>query len=338
MRILLLLFVLLVSFNAHAQTAATAPQAAPAIEVVVPAFVTAGQEFSLIYRATPKVNLRLQKEFQLKSKEGRMGRGSITSPIFTAPSWVHKALIEAPGYYLLTFQFETQNGQRLTANARTKVLDAAATPTFAGTVWELPRKNVYLAPEKFDSWNQAPTDKPEILALERAAFSPLLEQPDWDDSWYPLRAWNEMATIFAPRFLPPLAFVRAFQNTSRLPVKYVAYATWSQTGANFIYQTEIGGKSWLYIETPASKPPIDLKTIFQPALLQPSAQSSTVSRSLLARPLQRFRALNPDSTPEAVQVWLVQIESPDGLNLLFPGYNAPEKPRFGSRNESGIED
>lgn len=332
MRILSLFFVLLLALNAHAQTGAEPSPSAPAIEVLVPALVTAGEEFPLIYRTTPKTSLRLQKEFEFKSKEGVVGRGRVLSEILTGASWVYKAKLDAPGYYLLTFDFETADGRKLkfTANARTKVLDAAQITPFAGTAWELPRKNLYLAPEKFDSWNQAPAATREILGLERAAFSPLLEQPDWDDSWYPLRAWNEMTTLFAPRFLPPRSFVRASENTSLLPVKYVAYATWSQAGANFIYQSEIGGKSWITIETPASKPPIELKTIFQPALLQPSPPTAATSRSLLARSLRRFRALAPDAPPESVQLWLLQIESPDELNLRFPGYRAPENPRVGN--------
>ena len=323
---MLLLWLALLAASGGARAQQEAP-ATPAIEVVVPALVTAGAEFPIVYRATPKVHLRLEKEFQTKSKEGALGQSRVTSPIVTASRWVHQASIQTPGYYLLTFQFKTDDGQTVSANARTKVLEAAPTAAFAGTAWELPRKNLYLSPEAFASWNQTPAPKREILALERAFFAPLLEQPDYDNSWYPLRAWNEMAELFQPRFLPPLSLVHAFENSSYLPVKYVAYATWSQGDSNFLYQAEIGGTSWLAIETPAAKAPPDLATVFQPALL-PSAPSASPARSMVTRTLKRYRALTPEAPLTPITLQLIQLERPGALDLLLPGHRAPELPRL----------
>lgn len=327
----LLLVILLAALPAHAQKPVDESWHAKSVEVTVPAVVTAGEEFSVVYRATPKSGVRLEATFGIKSKTGVVGQGRITDTPISFAARVRRGVIDAPGYYVLTFEFKNAGDKILKATARTKVLSASEKTVFTGTAWDWPRKNLYLSAQPFASWNEVPVAEREILGLERVSFSPLLEQPDHDNSWWPLRAWNELYEILQPQFIPPLEFVRAFKNTSYNPITHVSYATWSQNGVNFVYQSEIGSNAWFYIETPAPAKPADLNSIFALALLKPPIQgnASASNRSLLARSMVRARALTADSPSEAVHVWLVQIRRGE-LDLRFPGYRAPLSPRLSS--------
>lgn len=334
MKWLLVFTVLVWSVSARAQEQKQEDWMARNVEVTIPAVVTAGEEFPLIYRATPKDGVRLEPTFATKSKEGRIGQGRVVSTPMTASRWIHQAVITEAGYYLLTFEFKNHGGRTLQATARTKVRPAVEMKAlFIGKKWELPRGNLYLSPQKAATWNDVAPAEREIIGTERTFFSPMLEQTDYDTTWWPLRAWNELHEMLQPDFVPPLSLVTARFSEWQTPRHPVAYAAWSQNGFNVIYQSEIGESAWFYIEAPADKPAPLLSAIFQSTLLKsPLAveNSALDAQAFGARSLVRYRATTPSAPLEEVRVWLIQIRQPAELNLRFPGYRAPEKLRIPS--------
>lgn len=305
------------------------PEGARSVEVTIPNVVEAGQEFPIIYRATPKRGVQLQTLFATKSRKSEIGQGRVTDAEISASRSIRRGVLETPGYFLLTFQFKNRGDETLMATARTKVLPSAEYKALYGAKeWVLPRKNLYFSTEKFAAWNALPEAQRTIIALERTSFSPLLEQTDYDNSWYPTRAWNQLNETLQPRWIPPLSLVRGFENSSYYPPTKVAYAAWSQDGLNFIYQWQEDGQAWLYLETQGATPSLD--SLFLPTFLQRAnaGKNSNPTFFLLARTMARHRALMPDAASEPVNVWLVKMGLANALDLRFPSYQAPESPRL----------
>lgn len=332
----ILLALLLLTGVSMAQTAPVATESwwANAVEVTIPAVVVAGEAFPIVYRATPRDGVRLKPSFKIKAEDGKIGTGRVTDEALTAAARIRQGAIDAPGDYLATFEFLNSGEQTLRASARVKVRAAPDMATFyQGQKWDLPRKNLYLSSEKAASWAAIDATRRDVLGMERVFFSPYLEQPHYDNSWYPVHAWNELHEILNPDWVPPLALVAAAENGSRYPPKAVAYAAWSQNGFNIIYQGEIGERAWFYVESPAKGAALDLRSVFQEVLFQaPMLSQNAPSPAFLARSLPTFRATTPDAPMEEVQTWIVQIRQPSALNLNFPGFQAPEKPRLPETN------
>ena len=299
---------------------------------MVPAVVTAGEPFPVVYRATPKSGVRNETTFATKSKEGKIGQGKIVSETITASRWIHRAVIQEAGYYLLSFEFKNHGERMLGATARTKVRPKSEMDAlFTAKAWDLPRGSLYFSDSNAASWNAAPPTQRDIIAFERPGFAPMLEQVDYDTTWWPLSAWNELHETLQPDWVPPLSRITTrFSNwgTIRNPV---AYASWSQGGFNFLLQSEIGKQSWFYIEAANGQALPDLSSIFgsplvQSPLARKGAQEDTKSFSV--RVLTRFRATAPDAPLQETKFWLVHIRSGEQLSLRFPGYTAPERPRL----------
>ena len=299
------------------------------VEVLAPTWVEANKPFPVMYRTRPNklltLSLRAKAQIRGESQSFPVDLLGVTQ---TSPAAHKQVVLKTPGIHHLTLTFATNEGATFEQTLDIKVLspqESAATTDVSP--WVLPDKAIYFLRTPTAKWNKVPIDQQESIRLERTTFAPLKPEPEYEDEWWRLSAWNEIANTLRVAWLPPRDMIQVFENAARPSLDRVAYAAYTCKGYNLIIMSEIGKQSWVYIEQPKlslqGRTFLQLRDVLAPSLLQSKKTSSNEvapSASFMMRPFRRYRSLTPHGAAKPVRILFIHIGQPSQVRLISPTY------------------
>ena len=291
------------------------------IEVVTPALLATGESSLIRYRTQPVESVCLcPTAFDTLDNATTRTPLHLTGTPLMLPAGSQNMSFTQEGMHHLDFTFITNDSVIITRTISVRVVPAQDMATLAErTPWELPQNALYLMSKAGQSWENAPAGDKEQISLTRKTFKALKPEPEAEETFQRIKAWNELVDVLRPAWLPPRELLTICEDYATPAKHRVAYAAYICQNCHVVIMSVIGVKACIYIEKAKSaaekEPPFPLDDILSSSLTAPVTTSTAVRIGYAAKTFQRYRALTPDGPADDVAILLVQLTRPEGINV-----------------------